>query len=168
MEQRWYAVYTKPRWEKKTAEQLKERNIENYCPLNKVIRQWHDRKKIIYEPLFTSYVFVRCNEKQLSEVRQVDGAINFVYWLGKPAIIKDEEIDIIKRFLNEHTNVTLEKANVEVNDTVRILNGPLMDHEGTVLDVSNKTVKVSIPSLGYMMVAATEKQNIKVVNRLNN
>ncbi|HEX6432075.1 MAG TPA: transcription termination/antitermination NusG family protein, partial [Niastella sp.] len=61
---RWYAVYTHAKWEKKVADLLTRKNIENYCPLNKVVRQWTDRKKIIYEPLFTSYVFPRITNKE--------------------------------------------------------------------------------------------------------
>jgi hypothetical protein len=53
-ETKWYAVYTRPRWEKKVAEILTDKKIENYCPLNKVVRQWSDRKKIVHEPLFTT------------------------------------------------------------------------------------------------------------------
>src|ERR1700759_2085013 len=60
----WYVVYTKPRWEKKVAKQLEQKKIEHYCPLNKVQRQWSDRKKIILEPLFSCYVFVCLDETQ--------------------------------------------------------------------------------------------------------
>src|SRR4030095_8525252 len=106
---RWYALYTKPRWEKKVAEILMRKNVETYCPLNKVKRQWSDRKKVILEPLFHSYVFVRIPEKLQNHVRQTDGVINIVYWLGKPAVIRDAEIEVIKRFLNDFENVKLEK-----------------------------------------------------------
>ena len=163
MEKYWYAVYTKPRWEKKIAEVLTKRKFENYCPLNKVQRQWHDRKKIIYEPLFTSYVFVKAEEGQQTELKNVDGIINLVYWLGKPAKISNEEINTIKKFLNDYGNVQLERAKVNVHDTVRILGGPLMDQEGSIVSISNKLVKVALPSLGYMMVAQVEKQNVKVI-----
>src|SRR4051812_47816627 len=102
MNQKWYAVYTRPRWEKKVAEILSSKKIENYCPLNKVVRQWSDRKKIVHEPLFTSYVFVHVEDGKLGKLRQIDGIINMVYWLGKPAVIRDVEIETIKRFLNDH------------------------------------------------------------------
>src|SRR5688500_10904022 len=105
MEKRWYAVYTRPRWEKKVAAALSKSEIENYCPLNKVERRWSDRKKIIEEPLFTSYVFVRASLKEQTVIRETDGIVNFVYWLGRPAVIRNEEIDLIKRFLNQHKNV---------------------------------------------------------------
>ena len=58
-EKKWFVVYTKSRCEKKVADLLTKKGIENYCPLNRVQKQWSDRKKIILAPLFTSYVFVR-------------------------------------------------------------------------------------------------------------
>jgi transcription antitermination factor NusG len=80
-------------------------------------------------------------------------------------MIKDEEIEIIKRFLNEHENVHLEKAEVNVNDVVRITSGPLMQAEGSILAVGRKKVKVYLPTLGYAMVAEIEKTNLKVVKK---
>ena len=161
----WYAVYTKPRWEKKVASLLARKQIENYCPLNKVQRQWSDRKKVVLEPLFQSYVFVNISVKQHSIVRETSGVLNFVYWLQKPAVIRDEEIDVIKRFLNEYHHVQLEKATVNLNDKVRIIGGPLMMREGNVLEVKNKTVKVLLPSMGYALVAEIEKINLEKVAR---
>lgn len=160
----WYAVYTRPRWEKKVAEILTRDTIENYCPLNKVLRQWSDRKKYVHEPMFTSYVFVRVAETEHNLLKQTDGIINMVYWLGKPAVIRDSEIDLIKKFLNEYTNVKLEKTPINLNDRVRVLGGPLMDREGQVMVLKNKTVKILLPSLGYMMLAEVETDNVKVIN----
>lgn len=166
-ESKWYAVYTKPRWEKKVAELLTRKQIENYCPLNKVQRQWSDRKKIVMEPLFQSYVFVRISVDMSAEVRDTHGVLNFVYWLRKPAVIRDEEIDQIKRMMNEFQSVKVERASVNLNDRVRVMGGPLMLREGNVLEVKNKTVKVLLPSLGYMLVAEIEKANIEKVPVLN-
>lgn len=164
---KWYAVYTKPRWEKKVTELLVKENITTYCPLNRVIRQWSDRKKLIYEPLFTCYVFVQLSSDEISKVRSVYGVINFVCWLGKPAVIKNEEIEVIKRFLNEYENVHLEKADVDIDDVVRIKNGPLMQSEGRIMSVSGRKVKVYLPTLGYAMVAEIEKTNLEVVKKAN-
>jgi transcription antitermination factor NusG len=102
-------------------------------------------------------------EQQHVEIKKIDGIINFVYWLRKPAIIRNDEIETIKRFLNDYSNVHLEKFLIHVNDRVTVLNGPLMNKEGDVLEVNNKSVKVLLPSLGYMMVAYIEKQNVKII-----
>jgi transcription antitermination factor NusG len=163
-DKRWHAVYTRPRWEKKVADLLSKRKIENFCPLNKVVRQWADRKKTVYEPLFSSYVFVHATEMEHLAIRQTDGILNFVYWLGQPAVIKDEEIDAIYRFLEEHDNVKLEKIHVNISDKVRIVHGPLANREGDVLEVKRKSVRVSLPSLGYDMIAEVAKSRIEVID----
>ena len=159
----WYALYTRPRWEKKVAEQLDRKKLESYCPLNKVVRQWSDRKKTVMEPLFVSYVFIYATPADFLSVKQTDGVINYVHWLGKPAVIKDEEINVIKRFLNEHDNVKLEKIQINLQDNVRIIAGPLMSVTGKVMEVKPKTVKVHLPSMGFAMVAEIDKTNVELV-----
>ena len=159
----WYALYTKQRWEKKVADLLSVKNIENYCPVNKVYRQWSDRKKMVTVPLFTCYVFVKIDEKRQLSARSTAGVINFVYWLKKPAIIPDEEIALIRKFLNDYENVQLEKIPVQSNDIVRITNGVLMGQEGMVLSTSNKVVKVILPSLGFMMMAEVKISHVELL-----
>ncbi|MEJ7736453.1 MAG: UpxY family transcription antiterminator [Chitinophagaceae bacterium] len=160
----WYAIYTRPRWEKKIVEALTRKKIENYCPLNRAVRQWADRKKVVYNPLFTSYVFVRVSELEHLAIKQTYGVLSFVHWLGKPAVIKDEEIDTIKRFLLEYHHIKLEKVRVNVHDKVKITSGPLMMKEGEVLEVRNRSVKVFLPSLGYAMIAEVEKTSVQVLH----
>lgn len=156
----WYAVYTRPCWEKKVAGLMAMNGIEYYCPLQKIQRKWSDRKKIIMEPLFKSYVFVRITEKDQSAVRQVNGVVSFVQYLGRPAIIRDDEIDTIRQFLNEYRNIRIERMDFNVNDRVKILSGPFMQMEGDVIEVKHKTVKVLLPSLGFLMSAEIEKTNL--------
>jgi len=165
-EKKWFALYTRARWERKVSEILTRKKIENYCPINKVVRQWSDRKKIVYEPLFTSYVFVRISESDVTRLKQTPGVINFIYWLGKPAVIRDSEIDSIRSFLSEHVNIKLEKSPINANDKVRVLSGPLMELEGEVLSVKSRTVKVALPSLGYLMFAEVETENVRVISHV--
>lgn len=163
MSSKWLAIYTRPRWEKKVDILLKEKGFESYCPLNKVRRKWSDRIKLVEEPLFKSYVFVKVDDAGRSMVRMTSGVINFVYWDGKPAVIKDKEIGVIRRFLDEHENVEVQPMNLEVNQRVKITHGPLMDQEGRVMDVRHKTVKVSIDSIGYVLVAYIERTKVTSV-----
>src|SRR5271170_7100148 len=104
----WFVLYTKPRWEKKVYTLLTGNNIEAYCPLNRVRKKWSDRVKWVEEPLFKSYLFVRIAEEEQTAVKMANGVVNFVYWLGKPAVVRDEEITIIRKFLDEYSNVTAE------------------------------------------------------------
>ena len=163
-DKKWYAVYTKTRCEKKVALLLSKKNIENYCPLNKVTKQWADRKKMILEPLFTCYVFVRISPAEHTHMLNTDGIIRIIYWLGKPAIIRDVEIEMIKKFLSQHSNVAIEKTQVALNDKVRIISGPLMEQEGKIIAVKSKSVKIVLPSLGYMMSAEVDLDKIELIN----
>lgn len=139
---------------------LQEKGMEVYCPLNKVRRQWSDRVKIVEEPLFKSYVFVKISDEERTEVRLTPGVINFIYSNGKPAQIKEKEIQAIKRFLNEHSDVALIPLEVNLNQKVKINAGLLMDKEGTVVGFSKKWAKVMIESLGCMLVANIDKKNL--------
>jgi transcription antitermination factor NusG len=162
----WYALYTRPRWEKKVADLLEKKKVEVYCPLNKVQKQWADRRKIVFEPLFTSYVFVFVSEQEHLSIKQTDGVVNFVYWLNRPAVIRNEEIDTIKKFLHEYDHVSVEKTQVNLNDKVRIINGPLMMWEGNVVEIRTNTVKISLPSLGQTLVAEIRKENLETISPL--
>ena len=157
---KWFAVYTKPRWEKKVHLFLSDKGMESYCPLNRVKRKWTDRIKTIEEPLFKSYVFVKIPADQQPEVRLTNGIVNFVYWQGKPAIIRDKEIETIKRFLSEHENVEAQPLEIKADQKVRIYSGVLMDREAKVLKVKGNQVEVVIESLGYKLVANVERSNI--------
>ena len=157
---KWLAIYSRPRWEKKVNQLLLEKGFESYCPLNKVRRKWSDRVKIVEEPLFKSYVFVKVNDVDRTGVRMTPGVINFVYWEGKPAVIREKEINAIKRFLNEYENVEVKPMNLQVHQRVKITTGPLMDQEGEVLDLKRKMVKVAIDSLGYILVAYIDRTKL--------
>lgn len=151
---RWYAVYTKPRWEKKISKVLEQKGVECWCPLRKIEKQWSDRKKIIEEPLFTSYVFVRVNDGERSTVLMTDGILNFVYYVGKPAIIRDEEIDIIKKYLSEkEASVSVQSLNsLDENTRIKVNHGVFMDTTGTVLKGGKKKVFVKLESLDQVMI----------------
>lgn len=158
----WYAVYTKPRWEKKVATLLSEKGYENYCPLNKVTKQWSDRRKVVLEPVFKSYVFVKIEDVKKWELRKVSGILNFVYWLGKPAVIKDEEIITIRKFLNEFSDVEVtESVGLKVNTKVRIKQGVMMNYQGMLIELSGNKAKVRIESMGISLQAQFDKKNLE-------
>ena len=154
LEKKWYALYTKPRWEKKIDATLIRKGVESWCPLQKVEKQWSDRKKIIEDPLFKSYVFVRIDQTERSNVLMTDGVLNFVYYLGKPAVIKEEEVNVIKMYLAEKDAriSVISSDGFQQGEKIRVNFGVFMDKEGTVLRGSKKKVYVQLQSLGQVMV----------------
>lgn len=159
----WYAVYTKPRWEKKVYAQFQEQGITAYCPLNTIRKKWSDRYKIIHEPLFKSYVFVQIEEGDQTKVRMVGGVVNFVYWNAKPAIIREEEIQVIKRFLNEYEHVEAEPLELLPNQRVKIMSGVLMDKEGVVIHSDKNKVQIILESLGFKLTAKLNRNEIRPI-----
>lgn len=153
-EKKWYAVYTKPRWEKKIDSVLIRKGIESWCPLQKIERQWSDRKKVVEDPLFKSYVFVRIDDTERSKVLMTDGVLNFVHYLRKPAVIKNEEVENIKRYLAEKdaSIYIISQEGFREDTKIKVNHGVFMGNEGTVLRGGRKKVYVKLESLGQIMV----------------
>ena len=151
---KWYALYTKPRWEKKIDGRLVKKGIESWCPLQKIEKQWSDRKKIIEEPLFKSYIFVRIDPTEKADVLMTDGILNFVHYLKKPAVIKDSEVETIKKYLSEKdAKVSIISEEGYAKETkIKVNHGVFMGNEGTVLRGGKKKVYVRLESLGQVMV----------------
>jgi len=147
MNKKWYVVSTRPGWEKKVANLLSHKNVENYCPLNQV-SQWVDQRKIIFKPLFSSCVFVRLHDGQHLVVKQIKGIVNFLYWLNEPALIPDEEIQTIRFFVAAHTAIQLEKA---AGDGIDLL-------------PAGQTEKIYLPSMHYAMIAKPRMKSVEIVH----
>ena len=122
--------------------------------------------KTVEEPLFKSYVFVRVTENEQSKVRMTQGVMNFVYWQGRPAVVKDWEIDVIRKFLNEYNNVMVEPIQLKSESKVKIQRGIFMDKEARVIKVMGNKVKVMIESIGYSLIAFLDKSNLALAERI--
>lgn len=149
----WYAVYTRPRCERKVAEGFLKRTWESYCPLSKPARSWTGLKTTA-TALFPSYVFVRLEKAQLAEVKKADSVVNLVYWLGEPVMIRDIEIEMIRRFLNVHKAVLAERTDVMPMAMVQLAEGtpPRQDANTKALTPG---ARLLLPSLGYVLVSLT-------------
>ena len=95
---KWFVIYTKSNFEIKIAERLNNNGIKAYCPVYKEVKQYSDRKKKIIKPLLPSYVLVNIKEKDRVKVFEIPGILRYVYLLGKPAVVREEEINIMMNF----------------------------------------------------------------------
>ena len=147
----WYVIYTKPKWEKKVAEQLAEAGIDCYCPLITQIRQWSDRKKKVEVPLFNSYVFVQLDESERNSVFQSAGVVRYLFWLGKPAIVRHEEIEVIKKWINTSDAADVIVENYKIGDAIQLESGPFSAQKAIVQEVTNTYYVLVLESLGCVL-----------------
>lgn len=147
----WYVVYTKPKWEKKVAERLNEMGVVSYCPLITKVSQWSDRKKIIQVPLFNSYIFVQLEEADRNRIFDVVGAVRYLFWLGKPAVVKDAEIESIKDWLAvpEQYEVTIDQW--KKGDKIVLDSGPFVSQTAVIQEVKTNHYILILESLGCVL-----------------
>ena len=151
----WHVIYTKSKWEKKVDQLLTDKGFESWCPVQKQERIWSDRKKIIYAPLFRSYVFVKVSKEDYTKVLSTIGVVNFLYFEKKPAIIRDNEIDEIKKYLGLATLSSIEiidMSNIPPQTKVAINQGLFMGRRGEVIKAGKNNVFVKLESLNMMMI----------------
>ncbi|GGW87873.1 UpxY family transcription antiterminator [Salegentibacter mishustinae] len=153
----WYVLYTKPRTEKRVAESLEQMGVEVYCPLITEIKQWKDRKKKLKTPLFKSYVFIKLEEKNRNRVFDVPGVVRYLFWLGKPAIVRNEEIEVIQEWLDGEKVDDAKVDHLNQGDKISIKNGVFKDHEAIIREVGNRKMRLILPKLGCTVEVLTKE-----------
>ena len=157
IERRWLVAYCKSRNEKLSAERLAISGIEVYCPLQDTMRQWSDRKKKVKTPIFPSYIFVYVNEEERIKVLKDSGVSRFVFWLGKPAVIRKKEMADLKHFIEENAGVEREFI-IREGQQVRIESGPFKNQKGVVSELKGNIPKIVIEDLGITLIANSALQ----------
>jgi transcription antitermination factor NusG len=146
----WYVLYTKPRQEKKIADSLNAIGIESYCPLVTVVKQWSDRNKKVQLPLIASYVFVNIEEHQREKVFKVSGIVRYLFWLGKPALVRAIEIEALQKSL-EGIVASFEVSAIQKDTIYKIPEGPFQGFEGIVKNVNATTIQLLLVDLGFLI-----------------
>jgi transcriptional antiterminator RfaH len=147
----WYVVYTNPKAEKKVAEKLNEIGINAYCPMISKKVQWTDRKKTVQVPLFNSYIFVQIEEKNRNEIFKISGVVRYLFWLGKPAVVKDAEIETIKNWLTNPTIFDLTVEKWQKGDKIILESGPFNAQSAVVHEVKQNHYLLVLESLGCIL-----------------
>jgi len=144
----WYVLHTKPRSEKKVEEKLLSLGINAFCPTRSEIRLWKDRKKSIQVPLLPSMVLVNIDTKDINRVFESSGVIRYMFWLGKRAVVRQSEIDVLRKYLNGSQNyINCELLNLKVGDNFNL--SSFNNEKGIVSRISNNNIWIYLKSIGY-------------------
>src|SRR6185369_5816505 len=162
--EKWYALYTNPRAEKKVYSELNSNGFESYLPLQKTLRTWSDRKKWIETPLFNSYIFIKVNlEKSFYDVLKTHGVVKFVKFGKEIAAIRDSQIADIKLLLSNFDDIEiLNDQLVESGQKVEVIAGPLKGQRGIVTErKGSKYFSIDIEQIGFRMLVSLPLHYLK-------
>ena len=164
LSQKWYAVYTRSRFEKQVLKGLQDQDIEAYLPLIKTVRQWSDRKKTVEVPLFSSYVFVHIDRRFYDQVLQTMGAVKYITFEGKAASIPSEQIDLLKVIVNSDEKVETTWDTGRKGDRVMVTAGSLKGLKGELItDGDRKKVLVRIDSIDQNLTIEVHPSLIEAI-----
>jgi transcription antitermination factor NusG len=162
-EPRWYAVYTSARHEKRIAEQLAQRLVEQFLPLYETVRLWKDRRVRLQLPLFPSYVFVRIALLEQLKVLKTPGVVHLVSFNGKPVPLPDLEISALRRGLScgLHAEPFPYTA---LGRRVRVKSGPLCGLTGKLVRrKENYRIVISVESISRSILCEVSVEDVEPV-----
>ncbi len=164
IEPKWYAVYTRPRFEKQVMKSLLDQSIECYLPLIKTMRQWSDRKKMVEVPLFSSYVFVYIDRKFYDQVLQIHGAVKYITFEGRAATIPSDQIDKLKIIVDSNEKVETTWETRRKGDSVVVTAGSLKGLKGELISQGDrKKVLVRIQGIDQNLTVEVHSSLIELV-----
>ncbi|RYD99739.1 MAG: hypothetical protein EOP50_04140 [Sphingobacteriales bacterium] len=156
-EGQWFALCTRPKCEKKIAATLTKKRFETYLPLRMTQSPWSFLKKTDLEPLFPGLVFVRMDAGQVENVRRISGVVGLLHWLSQPAVIREDDIALIKSFLASHQSVRIARTAIRREPTL-VADEPAFQEEGGIVARMQTVVSSSLSSLGYVLIADIPQQ----------
>ena len=149
LEPKWYVVHTYSGYENKVKTDLektvKNRELEDYffeivVPMEEQIEIKEGKRKTNLKKVFPGYVLIKMivTEESWYIVRNTRGVTGFVGSGTDPIPLTNEEI----RNMGFETAVI--NVDYDVNDSVRIVNGPLSSFIGTVQEINKDKNKVKV------------------------
>ena len=161
----WYVVKTLSRAEKLVFKRLSMMGLSVYLPLQTTIRQWSDRKKKIDIPLISGTLFINGNASTLSLLYKVQGFHSILHFLGKPAIVRDEEINNLKLLLQDNVEIKEEVyEEIKKGESVEVIRGPLQGIIATSVEQQrNYKLIIQIESLGRQFVVHVPRSQVRKV-----
>jgi transcription antitermination factor NusG len=168
----WFVIYTKPRHEKKVADQLEKTRISHFLPLVKRLRNWSDRRKYIDTPLFPSYIFVRLEDPQSYFTSlEIFGVIQYVRTGKKIAAVSEEVINNLRLIIsNSPDEIEVSAENIYPGKKLFISEGPftgfsceVIQHKGKQkilvrIELLQRSILLDMP-VEYLMPLSAMQEN---------
>ena len=156
MTKRWYAVQAYSGYEKIVQKGLLERieisNIKDQfgdvlVPVEEVVELKAGQKTISERRLYPGYVLVQMdmNDDSWHLVRSIPKVTAFIGGSAlKPTPIKDKEVELILRRMDDSKVNPTQKLTFEVGESIRVIDGPFKDFSGSVQEINYEKNKLRV------------------------
>jgi transcriptional antiterminator NusG len=144
---RWYALQLRTRWERSTANLLSGKGYQTFFPTYKTLKRGSGGSDEVRKPLFPGYLFCRFNVSDRLPVLITPGVISVVGTGRTPIPVEDSELEAIQKMVS--TGLQVEPwPYLEVGQMVRIQDGALGGVEGVLTSFKgSRRIVVSISLL---------------------
>lgn len=162
---KWFVFYVQFNHEKKIHMKLKAAGYESYLPLLSKVKKWSDRIKKVDVPMFPSYSFVNCLEKDIHKIICFEGIVKAIKIGEKYAIVTNEEIEKIKFIERKPDEIEIYSENLEKGRKVEILSGYFKGYIGELIGIKSekKSMVILIDFLGTKVVTHLNSVTLKKI-----
>ena len=116
------------------------------------LKQWSDRIKKVSEPLLPSYLFIKITEKKRAIPLKDPSVLNYIFWLGKPAIVRESEIDALKGIISKDKAQEFEIKPLKIGDKIDVNKGQIKSKNAIIKTISNNYITAELKELGMKIV----------------
>jgi len=129
----WYALHVKPGREKFVASLLQQKGYTEFLPLYRTVHRWSDRTKAVELPLFSGYLFCRCNCRERLPILTAPYVHSMLGHGKTPEPVSEEEIGNLQSIVASGLSVE-PWSYLQVGQRVRVDGGPLCGMEGIFIE----------------------------------
>ncbi|MBX2814542.1 MAG: UpxY family transcription antiterminator [Saprospiraceae bacterium] len=160
-EARWFAVYTKFKSEKFVCAQLQRKGIECYVPINRLVREYTRKRKVVELPLIHCYVFVRIVKEQYVSVLETSHVFKFIRFSRNLISIPNQEIDLLRRICQEQMDLHTAPLEFSAGRLVEVIGGNLTGVRGKLIEHNGRNFVVELDHVGIGLHMEIDRQLLR-------
>ena len=155
---KWYVLHTQSGYENKVKKNLEaralsmnmeERIYEVVIPVEDVSEIRQGKKVVVQKKMFPGYLLVRTrlNDDAWYVVRNTPGVTGFVGAGNKPSALPRKEVEKflqVKKDDEDAPKRTRPRMEYEINETVRVKQGPFADFSGEIVEINADQLKLKV------------------------
>ena len=114
---------------------------------------WYTKHTIYFSQ---SYLFVYLAPHEREMVYDAPGVVRYLFWLNRPAVVKDQEIETLKSWLSGEV-LSAKVQDLKPGDSLSIQEGPFRGKNGVIEHINSNRIQLVLKELGLKVSIATKE-----------